>query len=325
TGPEDLAARVAAGQGLVSLATPPLMHSSAYWLASHVMFTGGTLVMVPLGEFDPAAIWDLITREKVFILVVVGDAMARPLIEEFEAHPERYDAGSLWVIGSGGAILSASTKERLLAILPDRMIADGFGSSETGVLGSRSGTDGTTFVLNEETAVLDEDMRPVEPGSGVVGQLARRGLIPLEYHRDAEKTARTFVEIDGVRWALPGDMATVEADGTMSLLGRGSLSINTGGEKVFPEEVEAPLRDHPAVADAVIVGVPDERWGERVVAVVQPARGAVPTLEDLQAHCREHLAGYKVPRGLILVERVQRSPAGKADYAWAKDRAVRSR
>jgi acyl-CoA synthetase (AMP-forming)/AMP-acid ligase II len=250
--------------------------------------------------------------------------MARPLIDELDAHPDRYDPASLWVIGSGGAILSASTKERLLAILPDRMIADGFGSSETGVLGSRSGSDGTTFVLNEETTVLDDGGRPVEPGSGVVGQLARRGHIPLEYHRDPEKTARTFVEIDGVRWALPGDMATVEADGTMSLLGRGSLSINTGGEKVFPEEVEAPLRDHPAVEDAVVVGVPDERWGERVVAVVQPASGAVPTLEDLQAHCRGLLAGYKVPRGLVLVERVERSPAGKADYAWAKDRAVRA-
>jgi acyl-CoA synthetase (AMP-forming)/AMP-acid ligase II len=291
------------------------MHSSAHWLAFHQLFTGGAVVLVPFGRFDPPTIWSLVERERVFILVIVGDAMARPLLDELEAHPGRSDTSSLWVIGSGGAVLSDSTKERLLRLLPDRIVADGFGSSETGVLGSRSGA---TFTLNEETAVLGEDGRPVAPGSGVVGRLARRGHIPLRYHGDPEKTAQIFVEVDGVRWVLPGDMATVEADGTITLLGRGSLSINTGGEKVFPDEVEEVVKDHPAVTDAVVVGLPDERWGQRVVAVVQPNGSDPPSLEHLQGFCRERLAGYKIPRGLVVVDRVVRSPAGKPDYRWAR-------
>jgi 3-oxocholest-4-en-26-oate---CoA ligase len=318
TGAEELAERVPT-PGLVALATPPLMHSSAHWLAFQMLFTGGTLVMTPLGRFDPATVWDLVTRERVTVLVVVGDAMARPLVEELESGGGRYDISNLWVIGSGGAMLTDTTKARLLELLPGRMIADGFGSSETGVLGSKQGA---RFVVNDQTSVLDDDGVPVAPGSGAAGRLARRGHIPLRYHKDPEKTAKTFIERDGVRWVLPGDMATVEEDGTITLLGRGSLTINTGGEKVFPEEVEEPLRDHPAVADAVVVGVPDERWGERVVAVVEAKPGPAPTLEELQAHCRQKVAGYKVPRELVLVEKVIRSPAGKADYKWAKDQAL---
>jgi acyl-CoA synthetase (AMP-forming)/AMP-acid ligase II len=321
--PEELAGRLPE-QGLPALATPPLMHSSAHWLAFHQLFTGGKLVMTPYGRFDPPAIWKLVGGEKVFTLVIVGDAMGRPLVEELEARPDRYDTSSLWVIGSGGAILSQTIKDRLLAQLPGRLIADGFGSSETGVLGSKQGRGGATFLVNEQTAVLNDEGRPVEPGSGSAGRLARRGHIPLGYHNDPEKTSRTFITFDGVRWVLPGDMATVEEDGSITLLGRGSLSINTGGEKVYPEEVEDPLRGHPRVADAVVVGVPDERWGERVVAVVQPATSGAPTLEELQELCREHLAGYKVPRSLVLVDRIERTPAGKADYTWARARALES-
>ena len=318
-GPDELAARArGTEQQIVALATPPLMHSSAHWLAFHQLFTGGTLVLMPLGRFEPGAIWETVTREKVFLIVIVGDAMLVPLLDELERNADRYDTSSLWVFGSGGAALSRATKDRLLRLLPDRMIADSFGSSETGVLGAKAG--GATFVVNADTAVLDEEGRPVLPGSGVIGRLARKGHVPLRYHNDPKKTAKTFLQIDGVRWSLPGDMATVEADGSITLLGRGSLSINTGGEKVFPEEVEAPLREHPSVADAVVVGVPDERWGERVVAVVQPA--APVTLDELQQHCRAHIAGYKIPRDLVLVEHILRSPAGKADYAWAKKRAV---
>ena len=318
----ELASRVP-DNALIALATPPLMHSSAHWLAFQTLFTGGTLVMTPLGRFDPPTIWELITRERVAILVVVGDAMARPLIEELEAGGDRYDTANLWVIGSGGAMLAEATKQKILELLPGRMIADGFGSSETGVLGSKAGRGGATFVVNDQTAVLGDDGEPVTPGSGVHGRLARRGFIPLRYHKDPEKTAKTFVESGGVRWVLPGDMATVEDDGTITLLGRGSLTINTGGEKVFPDEVEAPLREHPAVGDAVVVGVPDERWGERVVAVVQAKdQAAAPTLEELQKHCRESVAGYKVPRDLVLVEKVIRTPAGKPDYKWAKERAM---
>ena len=318
SGPEELAARVP-DVGLKALATPPLMHSSAAWLAFQSLFTGGTLVMTPLGRFDAAMIWDLITREKVQVLVIVGDAMARPLVGELETNGDRYDTSNLWVIGSGGALLGDTTKQRLLELLPGRMIADGFGSSETGVLGSKQGA---TFIVNADTVVLDDDGSPVEPGSGIVGRLARRGHIPLRYHKDPEKTARTFIESGGVRWVLPGDMATVEADGSITLLGRGSLTINTGGEKVFPEEVEAPLKEHPTIADAVVVGVPDDRWGERVVAVVEARPGSTPALDDVRAHCRTHIAGYKIPRDLVLVEKVLRSPAGKADYAWAKRQAI---
>jgi len=320
SGSEELADRLPT-PGITALATPPLMHSSAHWLAFQMLFTGGTLVMTPLGRFDPAMVWELVTREKVGVLVVVGDAMARPLVELLEADPARYDTSNLWVIGSGGAMLTDATKQRLLALLPGRMIADGFGSSETGVLGAKQGA---RFIVNDQTAVLDEDCVPIAPGSGIVGRLARRGHIPLRYHKDPEKTARTFVERDGVRWVLPGDMATVEEDGSITLLGRGSMTINTGGEKVFPEEVEEPLRNHPSVADAVVVGIPDERWGERVVAVVQTAAGATPSLEELQAHCRASIAGYKVPRDLVLVEKVLRSPAGKPDYGWAKEQALQA-
>jgi acyl-CoA synthetase (AMP-forming)/AMP-acid ligase II len=286
------------------------------------LFSAGKLVLVPLGAFDPVRIWELVGREQVFTLVLVGDAMARPLAEELAAHPERYDTNSLWVIGSGGAILSRTARERLLELLPNRMIVDAFGSSETGVVGNRESPAGSTFVVNEMTAVLDDEGHRVAPGSGAIGRLARRGHVPLRYHNDPEKSARTFLELEGARWVLPGDMATVEADGTITLLGRGSLSINTGGEKVFPEEVELPLRDHPGVADAVVVGVPDDRWGERVVAVVQPAPGETPSLEDLQDFCRDRIAGYKLPRALVVVDSVRRSPAGKPDYGWAKEQAI---
>jgi acyl-CoA synthetase (AMP-forming)/AMP-acid ligase II len=180
------------------------------------------------------------------------------------------------------------------------------------------------FTLNEQTSVLDDQLRPVVPGSGTTGRLARRGHIPLGYYKDEAKTASTFVEVDGVRWVLPGDMAKVEEDGTVVLLGRGSGSINTGGEKVYPEEVEAVLKGHPSVFDTVVVGVADERWGERVVAVVEPRGDQQPTLDDIQAWSRTRMAGYKVPRQLSVVDKILRSPSGKADYRWARDRASES-
>ena len=173
--------------------------------------------------------------------------------------------------------------------------------------------------------VVDDELRAIAPGSGIVGRLATRGRVPLGYYRDAEKSARTFVEIDGERWALPGDMATVDADGSIRLLGRGSMCINTGGEKVYPEEVEAVVRNHPKITDAIVVGAPDERFGQRVVVVAAVAdRGAPPTLEEIREHCREHLAGYKLPRAVVIVDHVERSPAGKPDYRWAADAAARS-
>jgi acyl-CoA synthetase (AMP-forming)/AMP-acid ligase II len=181
------------------------------------------------------------------------------------------------------------------------------------------------FPPSDSIAVFDEKLERVAPGSGVVGRLARRGHIPLGYYKDPKKTAETFVEVDGVRWVTPGDFATVEDDGTIVLRGRGSISINTGGEKVYPEEVEGAIKEHPDVFDAVVVGVPDERWGERVVAVVQPRDARAPTLDDLKAFLRARLAGYKVPRALVLVEKVERQPSAKPDYRWARERALEAR
>jgi acyl-CoA synthetase (AMP-forming)/AMP-acid ligase II len=323
TGSQELAARLPP-PGLCALAAPPLMHAAAHWLTFHHLFCGGKVVMTPLGRFDPPEVWDVIGRERVLTLVAVGDAMVKPLLDELEAHPDRYDISGLWVVASSGAPLSEQSKSRLRTLLPDRMIVDSLGSSETGVLGAKGGQGGATFQLGEFTSVLTERGTRVGAGDGVVGKVARRGHVPLRYHNDPEKSARTFVTVDGERWALTGDDATIEADGTVRMLGRGSQCINTGGEKVYPEEVEEAVKSHPAVEDALVVGIPDERWGERVVALVQTVADAELTLTDLQAHSRDQVAGYKLPRDLVLVERIVRSPAGKADYRWAKQHAVDS-
>jgi len=332
TRPEELADRVPE-VGLVTLQVPPLMHVSAQWGALTALFGGGKVVFPPPGRFDADAIWRVVAAEKVNSITIVGDAMARPLVDAFAAAAaagDPYDVSSLFVVGSGGAILSPATKDRLTELLPNVIVFDGFGSSETGVVGGGIATSGgqgqgPRFTVDGHTAVLDDDGRPVEPGSGVVGHLAHRGHLPLGYYKDETKSASTFTVVDGIRWALPGDMATVDDDGTVVLLGRGSIAINTGGEKVYPEEVEAVLKGHPEIEDAVVVGVPDDRWGERVVAVVAPRGGATPRLGDVQAFCRKHLAGYKVPRELRLVDEVVRSPSGKPDYRWAREARPTSR
>jgi 3-oxocholest-4-en-26-oate---CoA ligase len=319
--PADLAERLPEN-GIVALAAPPLMHAAAHWLSFHQLFTGGRLVLMPLGRFDPAEVWATIQAEGVLTIVLVGDAMLKPLLDHLEAHADDIGTDGLWVVASSGAPLSQHTKDRLAELLPGRMLIDSLGSSETGVLGPKSGQGGATFTLNEHTTVLKADGTPVAPGAGEVGRVARRGHVPLRYHNDPEKSAATFLEVDGVRWALTGDEATLEEDGTVRMLGRGSQSINSGGEKIYPEEVEEGIKAHPAIEDALVVGVPDDRWGERVVAVAQPAGAAEPTLDELQEHLRDRLARYKLPRDLVLVERVVRSPAGKADYRWARQAAT---
>jgi len=319
SGPEELAKRLPEN-GITALATPPLMHAAAHWLTFHQLFTGGKVVMMPLGRFDPKEIWSTIEREGVFNIVLVGDAMVKPLMDALASDSE-IKADSLWVLASSGAPLSQHNKDRVAELLPGRMLIDSLGSSETGVLGAKSEA---TFKLSDQTAVLKPDGVPVTPGSSETGKVARRGHVPLRYHNDPEKSAATFVEVDGVRWALTGDEAMVEPDGSVRMLGRGSQCINTGGEKVYPEEVEEPLKAHPAVEDALVVGIPDERWGERVAAVVQLVPGAALGLEELQTHLREHVAAYKLPRDLVLVEQVVRSPAGKADYRWAKETASKA-
>jgi 3-oxocholest-4-en-26-oate---CoA ligase len=326
TSPGEIVERIPEVGGTI-LTTPPLMHVSAQWGVFHSLFAGGRVVFPRPGPFDADTVWRLVQDEGVNILTIVGDAMARPLADAYAAAKSRgarYDVSSLIVIGSGGATLSSTAKGKLAELIPTLMIVDGFGSSETGIVGNKlhAAGDASTqprFTVNAQTNVLDETGKPVPPGSGVVGRLARKGHVPLGYYKDETKTKATFIEVDGDRWVLPGDNAIVEEDGTVVLLGRGSTSINTGGEKVYPEEVETALMTSADVADAVVVGLPDERWGERVVAVVKAPAGVTPTLESLQEHLRGSLARYKAPRTLVLVDAIERTPAGKPDYKWARE------
>jgi 3-oxocholest-4-en-26-oate---CoA ligase len=326
--PSELVDRIIDGT-FVYLPVAPLMHAAGQWTALSWLFAGGKVVLLP-GSLDPELVWTTVEEEKVNLLTVVGDPVVRPLVDQWE-EAGGYDASSLFSVGSGGAPLTPALKQRLVAALPNVTVADGFGSSETGAQGTQrlaAGADasgGVRFApYGETTKVLDEDTRrPVEPGSGQVGRVALRGRIPQGYYNDPVKTASTFAEFDGHRWVLTGDMATVEPDGTIALLGRGSGCINTGGEKVFPEEVEAVLKSHPAVYDVVVVGADDERWGQQVVAIVALVEGAIVADDELAQHVRGSLAGYKVPKRVVLVDQVVRSPAGKADHRWAKDRAER--
>ena len=309
----------------VALSLGPLMHASGQWTAFGTLLGGARVVLYDEPHLDMEKVLDLVERERVVMLNLIGDAAARPLVETIEANPNRWDTSSVRLLGSGGSILTAEMRERLFAGFPTALgIQEAVGSSEAPVQALASAMRGAptiqslAFTAREGvTIVLDDDLRPVEPGSGVEGWLAAGGRLPIGYYNDPEKSARTFVTVGGVRYAIPGDRALLEADGTIRLLGRGSLCINTGGEKVYPEEVEAVLKEHPSIDDALVVGLPDERWGQRVGAVV--ASREPVALEDVESHCRGSLAGYKVPRTIVFVDRVERNPAGKADYRWAAD------
>jgi acyl-CoA synthetase (AMP-forming)/AMP-acid ligase II len=307
----------------------PFMHGTAHWMAFGTLYSGGTVVMTPDRHLHPERLWRLIAREHVSFLVIVGDAFARPLVEALDHLDPAPDLIALTVVLSGGAVLSPSVKTAWVEHLPGALLIDGFGASETGGQGQSVSAAGgpiesaPRFRVNDETTVLGDDLRPLPAGE--IGKLARRGHVPIGYYHDPEKSAATFPVIDGVRWSVPGDHARIEDDGTITILGRGSVSINTGGEKVYPEEVESALKSHPAVFDAVVVGVPDERWGERVTAVVQARPGTIPTLDELADHTRAHLASYKTPRELVLVDQIVRSPSGKPDYRWARTTAVGAR
>jgi acyl-CoA synthetase (AMP-forming)/AMP-acid ligase II len=325
----DLAKAAAANPPMIRYPIPPMIHGatqSATWMS---IFAGQTTVLAP--EFDADEVWRAIHTHKVNMLFFTGDAMARPLLDALEASQEgaegkeAYDLSSLFVLASTAALFSASIKDRLLDLLPDRFITDSIGSSETGFGGTsvvakgQSHAGGPRVSIDHRTVVLDEDGNEVKPGSGVRGVIAKKGNIPVGYYKDEKKTAETFKTYNGVRYAIPGDYAEVEADGTVTMLGRGSVSINSGGEKIYPEEVEAALKGHPDVFDALVVGVPDPRFGQHVAAVVHAREGTRPTLAELDIFVRKEIAGYKVPRSLWLVDEVKRSPAGKPDYRWAKD------
>jgi acyl-CoA synthetase (AMP-forming)/AMP-acid ligase II len=322
----DHAKQAAAAPPMIRFPIPPMIHGatqSATWMA---LFAGQTVVLAP--EFNADDVWKAIENHKVNLLFFTGDAMGRPLLDALEASIDSRDLSSLFLLASTAALFSPSLKERFLELLPNRVITDSIGSSETGFGGSSIVAKGQTQAggprvsIDKNTVVLDDDGNEVQPGSGVRGILAKRGNIPVGYYKDEKKTAETFRTINGVRYAIPGDYAMVESDGTVTMLGRGSVSINTGGEKVYPEEVEAALKGHPEVFDALVVGVPDERYGQHVAAVVAPRSGKRPTLADLDAFVRKDIAGYKVPRSLWLVDEVKRSPAGKPDYTWAKQQTV---
>jgi acyl-CoA synthetase (AMP-forming)/AMP-acid ligase II len=321
--PGDLIRKGLQGNGVTSLPVAPLMHGASQWSVMGRSFHGDKIVLV--AKFNPHEVWSLVEKERVNVLMITGDAMGRPLIEVIEDPSATYDTSSLVALSSTAAVFSPSVKDQFFRHFPNLVMTDAIGSSETGgngmtfvSAGQTAMRGGPTVKVISDTVVLDDDLREVAPGTGVIGRVARKGNIPLCYYNDPVKTDATFISAHGVRYAVPGDFATVEADGRITLLGRGSVSINSGGEKIFPEEVEAAVKSHPAVWDATVIGVADERWGQRVVAVCQVREEFDLDLEDLQRHCRTKIAGYKVPRQLHLVDEVVRSPSGKPDYQWAQ-------
>ena len=321
---DDVAAQARAfDQPLKFLVLPPLMHGAAQWVAFIAWNNGHTIVLPPdTKRLDPAQTWRTVEAERCTTLTVVGDAIARPLVEELESGD--YDTSSLMSVGNGGAPLTPTIKERLLAQLPNILLTDSVGSSETGAqmshLSSAGGEVSTgRFTPMAGTVVVSEDLdRVVAPGHDGIGWLAQAGWVPLGYLGDADKTARTFPVIDGTRYSVPGDRARHIAGGDVELLGRDSVTINSGGEKIFAEEVERAIAGHTAVHDVVVVGRPSERWGQEVVALVELSPGAAASADDIVAHAGRHIARYKLPKDVLFLDAIQRSPSGKADYRWAK-------
>jgi len=313
---------------LRALPAAPFMHGAAHWAALSFWHSGGTVVVQSEPRhLDADDLWSTAEREKVNVMTIVGDAFGRPLLDQLERR--RYDLSSLQMLTSGGAILTAALKREFLERIPHLRILDALGSSESGAQASQVTVPGGKastgdFAFAAGNLVLSEDLSSVLPaGSSEQGWLAREGAIPLGYYKDPEKTARTFPVVGGRRYAVPGDRARIEADGTLRLLGRDSVTINTGGEKVFAEEVEHALKHHAAVYDAVVVGTPHPRFGQQVTALVRLREGADATADELRDAVREHLAAFKAPRAVLFIGEIVRSPSGKADYRWAKATAER--
>lgn len=324
---DEIAERAVNNSGFRLMALPPLMHGAAQW-ASFMMLNGGSTVILPTARnLDPKEIWETVEREKVMTMALVGDAMARPLIEEYKRGD--YDASTMFVIGNGGAPLSVSIKEEILDLFPNMMINDSLGSSESGAQASHLSSKGSVqtgkFEPGPGADVISEDMSHVlEPGHDGIGWLAQGGSVPLGYLGDAAKTAKTFPTIDGKRYSVPGDRAIKKADGAIDLLGRDSQCINSGGEKIFVEEVEMAVISHPDVKDVLVCGRPSERWGNEVVAVVEMNPGATPDEESIAAAASKFIARYKLPKAWVFVDQIRRSPSGKADYRWAKELASKT-
>ena len=322
---DDVVAGAAAGPGSKLMILPPLIHGAAQWSVMTAITTGQTVVFPSVVDhFDAEDVVRTIERERVMTVTVVGDAMARPLVAAIEKGTA--DVSSLAVVANGGALLTPYVKQRLIEALPNALVIDGVGSSETGAQMhhmSMSGSVSTgTFNAGPDTFVAAEELTEIhQPGHDGMGWLAQRGYVPLGYKGDAAKTAKTFPVIDGVRYAIPGDRARHRADGAIELLGRDSVTINSGGEKIFVEEVETALASHPAVADVVVAGRTSERWGQEVVAVVALAEGAGADADELIKHAGESLARYKLPKAIVFRPVIERSPSGKADYRWAREQA----
>jgi fatty-acyl-CoA synthase len=325
---DEIAKRVAEGPGTSLMILPPLMHGAAQWSVMTALTTGQTVVFSSTpGRFDADEIVRTIEREKVLAVTVVGDAMARPLADAIERGSA--DVSSLAVVANGGALLTPTAKQRLIDVKPGLVVVDGVGSSETGIQMSHMSTPGAVstgrFDAGPDTGVAAEDLGSIlKPGHDGMGWLAQRGYVPLGYKGDAAKTAKTFPVIDGVRYAVPGDRARHLADGSIELLGRDAVTVNSGGEKIFVEEVETAILSHPAVADVVVSGRPSERWGQEVVAIVALAEGASADAQELIEHAAGSIARYKLPKAIVFRPVIERSPAGKADYRWASEQAISS-
>ncbi|WP_121251256.1 acyl-CoA synthetase [Nocardioides ferulae] len=316
---------------MVTFPLSPLMHGGAQAGLLMHLFAGHLTVLEP--KFDPVRTWEVIEREKVQLIFMTGDAMARPLIEAYEAKAATgtpYDASGLFAISSSAAIFSPQVKERWMTAFPNAIFTDSVGASETGFQGTgiqekgNLSSDGPVIALGPNSVVIDDTGHVLDPATdiGKTGRLGRGGNVPVGYYKDPEKSARTFLEIEGSRYSVPGDFARIEEGGKVTLLGRGSNCINTGGEKVFPEEVEMAIKGHPDIYDVLVVGVPDEKYGQSVTAVIQPRDGATVELEELRGYLRAHLSGYKLPRAMALVDQIPRNATGKAQYPRAKEIAM---
>jgi len=324
---EDLGEEAEAAPGQLRLmGLGPMMHGGSQWVMGNTHVAGGVFVLYTGRRFDADDVLDLAANAQVTMISTIGDAMARPIAEALLApDPPVRDLSNLFAIGNGGAPLSSAVRDQLRAALPGATIVDSYGASETGSTGTRPDAGESfaapRFQTGPDVAVFDEKLRRCGPGE--VGMLARHGHIPIGYHNDQEKTAKTFPVVDGVRWVIPGDFARIEDDGSISILGRGSMSINSGGEKIHPEEVEAALVRHDAVYDAAVVGTPSDRWGEQVTALVQRRPGHDVSADELRVHCRAAMADFKVPKEIVFVEDVPRTPVGKLDYKQVRDEILR--